>query len=173
MPAILAKAIGIDPEPDAARRRDVAAVRGEARRHRRGLVAAHPQAVAASTWCSARTNRSPSPPSSPRRLRRARADLERHRPRQRPRHALRRAEVGWARRGAGRRGRRRSRGGRVDQLPAPHGPADPAGPGRGGRADLPVRRAGRRRPARPHPQLPDEHGRDRGRPDRLARHCGR
>ena len=65
--------------------------------------------------------------------------------------------------GKGWRGRRRSGGGRMDLLPASHGPAYVAGPGRAGWADLSVRRAGRRRPARAYPQLPAEHRRDRGR----------
>ena len=93
-----------------------------------------------------------------------RRPLERRRSRRRPGHALRGPGPRLGAQRRRRRGWRRPGRGRLDQLPPSHGPAHAADAGRIRRADLPVRCAGRRRPAYARPQLSDEPGGHGGRP---------
>ena len=80
--------------------------------------------------------------------------------------------LGWARKGAG--GEDGADPGAVGWISFRHHTARPtlANAGRVRRADLPVRCAGRRRSAYARPPFPDEPGRHGGRPRRVARHTG-
>ena len=142
-------------------------VRGEARRHRRGL-ARHNANSRASTWCSARTNRQP--------RRRVRASPQRAPPTGTPSIAQRTSpcatwptfSAGRARATAGRTAP--TRGPSAGSASATHCAADTARAGRRSGTDLHLRCARRRRPAYAHPQFPDEPGGHRGWPRRLPGH---